>query len=77
MKSCPGGGGGYKDSNPRRSKNIESPDLKPRELTVYGLYFMSLLKFLKNIDFGGLGVVLKSKTTSKTTDFRGFSLIDL
>ena len=70
-------GGGYKDSKLRRSKNIESPDLKPRKLTVYGLYFMNLLEFLKNIDFGGLGVVLKSKPTPKTTDFKGFSLIDL
>ena len=75
MKSC--SEGGYKDSKLRRSKNIESPDLKTRKLAVHGLYLMTLLEFLENIDFGGLGVVSKSKPTSKTTDFKGFSLIAL
>ena len=51
--------------------------LKIGELTVHGLNFRNLLKFLKNLNFWGLGVFSKTKITLKTTISHCFSLIDL
>ena len=69
--------GGYMNSKVRRFLPRAPRDLKSRFLAVHGLYFTNLLEFLKNLNFGGLGVFSKTKITLKTTISHCFSLIDL